>query len=81
MADDEVNKSPATVVFDATSLVKELRSTVISGKTKTYEWRVSQLNSLLKMVEDRDKEICDALFSDLSKPEMEAFIHEVCFII
>ncbi|KAI3745900.1 hypothetical protein L6452_08311 [Arctium lappa] len=84
MASEDVKNSPAaTVVFDtvaANSLVKELRSTVIAGKTKSYEWRASQLKSLLKMVEDRDKEICDALFSDLSKPETEAFIHEMALM-
>lgn len=79
MASEEQVKNSAFDTEAANCLVKELRGTVVAGKTKSYEWRVSQLKSLLKMVEERDKQICDALFSDLSKPEMEAFIHEVNF--
>ncbi|KAL8216206.1 hypothetical protein R6Q57_023043 [Mikania cordata] len=78
-----VNDSPAPAVFDSEAagcLVKELRGTFLSGKTRSYEWRLSQLKSLLKMMEDSEKQICDALFSDLSKPEMEAYIHEVAMI-
>ncbi|XP_015079962.1 aldehyde dehydrogenase family 3 member H1 [Solanum pennellii] len=63
--------------MDAEAIVKELRGTYGSGKTKSYEWRVSQLKALLKIAENHEKEITDALYSDLSKPELEAFIHEV----
>lgn len=48
-----------------------------SRKTKSYEWRVSQLKALFKIAENHEKEITDALYSDLSKPELEAFIHEI----
>lgn len=64
-------------MVDAEAIVKELRGTYGSGKTKSYEWRVSQLKALLKIAENHEKEIADALYSDLSKPELEAFIHEV----
>ncbi|CAH1453952.1 unnamed protein product [Lactuca virosa] len=80
MASEEQVKNSAFDTEAANCLVKELRGTVVAGKTKSYEWRVKQLKSLLKMVEERDKQICDALFSDLSKPEMEAFIHEIALI-
>ncbi|KAK1407755.1 hypothetical protein QVD17_39381 [Tagetes erecta] len=82
MASEEETKT-SSPVFDAEAascLMKELRGTFIAGKTKSFEWRSSQLKSLLKMVEDSDKQICDALFSDLSKPEMEAYIHEIAMI-
>ncbi|XP_055829263.1 aldehyde dehydrogenase [Solanum dulcamara] len=64
-------------IVDAEVIVKELRGTYESGKTKSYEWRVSQLKALLKIGENHEKEIADALYSDLSKPELEAFIHEI----
>lgn len=64
-------------MVDAEAIVKELRETYESGKTKSYEWRVSQLKALLKIAENHEKEIADALYSDLSKPELEAFIHEI----
>ncbi|MCE3052280.1 Aldehyde dehydrogenase 3 member H1 [Datura stramonium] len=64
-------------MVDAEAIVKELRGTYASGKTKKYEWRVSQLKALLRIAEHHEKEIADALNSDLSKPELEAFIHEI----
>lgn len=69
-----------TKFFDAaaaTELVKELRAIFISGNTRSYEWRVSQLESLLKLCVDHEEDICDALRSDLSKPALESIIHEV----
>lgn len=67
-------------VFDgeaARLVVNELRATVATGKTKSYEWRVSQLKSLIKLSEEHETEIVDALRSDLSKPEFESFVQEV----
>ncbi|THG05972.1 hypothetical protein TEA_008379 [Camellia sinensis var. sinensis] len=60
----------------ATSLVKELRGTFTSEKTKSYEWRVSQLKSLLKLTNDHEKEITNALRPDLSKPVFESYVYE-----
>uniref|UniRef100_A0A9I9CZ22 Aldehyde dehydrogenase n=1 Tax=Cucumis melo TaxID=3656 RepID=A0A9I9CZ22_CUCME len=71
-----------TKFFDAaaaTELVKELRAIFISGNTRSYEWRVSQLESLLKLCVDHEEDICDALRSDLSKPALESIIHEFQF--
>nr|XP_043640196.1 aldehyde dehydrogenase family 3 member H1 [Erigeron canadensis] len=79
--EEQVKHSPA--VFDteaAEGLLKELRATVNTGKTKSYEWRQSQLKNLLKMIESSEKQICEALFSDLSKPELESFVHEIAMI-
>lgn len=70
----------AKVVLDgeaASALVKELRGTFASSKTRSYQWRVSQLNGLLKLATDHEAEIVDALNSDLSKPEFESLIYEV----
>ena len=66
--------------FDADragALVKELRECFDNGKTKSYDWRVSQLESIVKMVDEREKDILAALHQDLSKPEHEAFVSEV----
>ncbi|KAL2342886.1 hypothetical protein Fmac_004171 [Flemingia macrophylla] len=67
-------------VFDgekANFLVRELRKNFDSGRTKSYEWRVSQLEAIVKMLEEKEEEITDALYKDLSKPQFEAFISEV----
>ncbi|XP_011653786.1 aldehyde dehydrogenase family 3 member H1 [Cucumis sativus] len=69
-----------TKLFDAaaaTDLVNELRAIFNSGNTRSYEWRVSQLESLLKLCVDHEEDICDALRSDLSKPALESIIHEI----
>ncbi|XP_058186488.1 aldehyde dehydrogenase family 3 member H1-like isoform X2 [Rhododendron vialii] len=72
--------SPLSVMAEeerASALVKELRECFNTGKTKNYEWRVSQLENILKMIEQREKDILSALHKDLSKPQQEAFISEV----
>ncbi|KAL2941849.1 Aldehyde dehydrogenase family 3 member I1 chloroplastic [Bienertia sinuspersici] len=69
--------------FDADQagiLVKELKSQFDSGKTKTYEWRLAQLESLSRMMDEKEKDITEALYKDLSKPEFEAFIAEISMI-
>ncbi|KAK3020465.1 hypothetical protein RJ639_047119 [Escallonia herrerae] len=58
-------------------LVKDLRKVYRSGKTKSYEWRVSQLKRILKMVEEKERDIIKALQEDLSKPELESYISEI----
>lgn len=67
-------------VFDkekADLLVKELRKSFDSGKTRSYEWRISQLEGIAKMLDEKEKEIINALDKDISKPALEAFITEV----
>lgn len=66
--------------FDAAETMKELRGTYESGKTRSYEWRVSQLKGLLKLANFHEKEIVDALHSDLSKPELESFLQEIALM-
>lgn len=66
--------------FDAeagSNLVKELRETFATGKTRNYEWRVSQLNALLKLAQDHEQQIIDALRNDLDKPPLETVAYEV----
>lgn len=67
-------------VFDAeaaAAMVKGLRGSFASGKTRSYEWRVSQIQSLFKLCVDHEEDFCDALRSDLSKPVLESIVHEV----
>ncbi|KAJ0097554.1 hypothetical protein Patl1_28070 [Pistacia atlantica] len=58
-------------------LMKELRTSFNSGKTKSYEWRISQLQSIAKMIEENERGIIQALFEDLSKPQFESFVSEI----
>lgn len=61
----------------ANMLVQDLRQQFDSGKTKAYEWRVAQLEGISRMIDEREKEIVEAVHKDLSKPEFEAFVAEV----
>ncbi|KAL6525069.1 hypothetical protein OROMI_030662 [Orobanche minor] len=58
-------------------VARDLRSVYSGGKTKAYDWRVSQLKALLNLTTHHETEIIEALRSDLNKPELEAFVHEV----
>ena len=61
----------------ASAMVEELRRGFATGKTRSFEWRESQLKSLLRLLADHEPEIVDALRSDLSKPELESIVYEV----
>ncbi|XP_011031097.1 PREDICTED: aldehyde dehydrogenase family 3 member H1-like [Populus euphratica] len=65
---------------EAPSLVKELKESFRTGRTRSYEWRVSQLKGIEKIVEEREKDISEALYKDLSKPEFEAFVSEIAAV-
>ncbi|KAF3334183.1 Aldehyde dehydrogenase family 3 member H1 [Carex littledalei] len=69
-----------TEVFNrekAEATVKALRESFRSGKTKTYEWRASQLEGIAKLIKEKESDITEALKSDLAKPEMETYLHEI----
>ncbi|GMH00710.1 hypothetical protein Nepgr_002549 [Nepenthes gracilis] len=60
-----------------TLMVEELRGTFNAGKTRSYEWRVAQLKGIIKMMDDREQEIIEALRLDLGKPEFESAVYEI----
>ncbi|KAK8692213.1 hypothetical protein V6N13_075687 [Hibiscus sabdariffa] len=74
------SQSEGKAVFDTESakeVLKELRASFVAGKTKSYEWRVSQLTAILKMLQENEQPIVSALRDDLSKPELESSIFEI----
>nr|DAD24665.1 TPA_asm: hypothetical protein HUJ06_026129 [Nelumbo nucifera] len=64
----------------AAALLKELRVSFASGKTKSYGWRVQQLKNVLRMVDENEKAIVEALRLDLAKPKFEAFVNEISLV-
>ncbi|KAF1868833.1 hypothetical protein Lal_00048112 [Lupinus albus] len=60
--------------------VNELRENFTSGKTRSYAWRVSQLNALSNLIDDHEQEIVHALHSDLSKPPLETVAYEIALL-
>ncbi|KAG4147690.1 hypothetical protein ERO13_D05G238500v2 [Gossypium hirsutum] len=74
------NKAENKAVFDAESakeVVKELRDSFVTGKTKSHRWRVTQLKAMLKMLDENEPQIVAALRDDLSKPEFESSLYEI----
>lgn len=57
--------------------VAELRRTFESGLTLPYKWRLGQLKALEAMVKSHKKEILEAIYKDLRKPEAEADMTEL----
>lgn len=76
----EMIKTEENETFDANkgaALVRELRESFDSGTTRSYEWRITQLEQVARMIEEKEAEIFEALHTDLSKPKFEAYISEV----
>ncbi|CAI0599269.1 unnamed protein product [Linum tenue] len=61
---------------EAKQLVNELRVAYDSGRTRSYSWRVAQLKNILRMCDDSEKEVVEALHKDLAKPELESTLYE-----
>lgn len=49
--------------------------------TKPIEFRIEQLKKLKQVIKKNEKEILDALYQDLRKPEFEAYTNEVGFAL
>ncbi|GLT66198.1 hypothetical protein SLA2020_385800 [Shorea laevis] len=64
----------------AALLVKDLRNNFRSGRTRSYEWRVAQLQSIWRMIDENEKMIVEALYEDLGKPELESFTAEITML-
>lgn len=71
----------STPDLDAPALVAELRTTFASGTTKSIDWRKGQLKALRRMLVEREDHFLSALASDLGKPNIEAFVTEIAFVL
>jgi aldehyde dehydrogenase (NAD+) len=59
------------------NVVEEARTAFESGKTKSFDWRNSQLKALLKLLQEREDVLFRVLKDDLGKHRVEAFRDEV----
>lgn len=57
--------------------MEELRQTFKTGKTKDVEWRKAQLKAIIKLLDDNQNKIFQALERDLGKHPVEAYRDEV----
>lgn len=58
-------------------VLNKVRNAYSSGKTRNVDFRVRQLRSLLRMYEENEVELTEALYKDLRKPKHEAKLLEV----
>ena len=66
--------------LDINQLLDEHRRYFEKGETKSVSFRLQQLDVLLKAVKRYEKEIQEALYKDLHKPEFEAYATEIGFL-
>ena len=65
---------------DIETIVKNCRIFFGTNKTKSYEFRISQLLKLQEVLNQNKKELLNALYSDLHKTEMEGFFSEFAIV-
>lgn len=51
-----------------------LKNSYRSGITKTYEWRLQELQNIRKFLIECEQEILDALSQDLGRCQLEAWV-------
>jgi aldehyde dehydrogenase (NAD+) len=57
--------------------VTHLRATFRSGRTRPIEWRLGQLDAIVRMVDEREKEFAAALAEDLGRQPVEAWLADL----
>ncbi|XP_074035963.1 aldehyde dehydrogenase, dimeric NADP-preferring [Leptinotarsa decemlineata] len=60
--------------------VAAARDAFNSGVTKSYAFRLKQIKSLLKLVEENKEILTEAIIKDVRKPKFEAVIFEVNYV-
>lgn len=70
-----------TTAVDAPALVRRLRVTFSSGRTRSLEWRRAQLRALRSMLVREADTIGAALRADLGKSPTETHLTETGFVI
>jgi aldehyde dehydrogenase (NAD+) len=75
-----VSASRNTDVATAHSIpdtVAQLRATFRSGRTRPIEWRLAQLDAIIRLVTEREAEFAEALEKDLGRPAVEAWLADL----
>lgn len=64
-----------------TSLLEALRSSFISGMTRSYAFRKEQLQKLKKAILEYEQELYNALYADLKKSPEESWVTELGLVV
>ena len=67
----------ATSTANIQETIAKQRAFFATGKTKDYDFRVSQLQKLSHLIKENEQLILDAIYADLRKPAIEAFGSEI----
>ena len=78
-ADLKQQNNAATTKEEIVGIVARQRSFFKTGATKSYEYRIENLNKLKTALVKYERELLAALKQDLGKPEFEAYLSETGF--
>ena len=67
----------ATPISDIAPTVARVRDTFATGVTRSYEWRMEQLNAFEHLMQVEEQNFYDALYADVRKPRLEAYGSEI----
>lgn len=71
------NSRPALDRPDVPAAVARARRGFASGRTRTVEWRLEQLNNLVRLLDEREEQIAAALAQDLGRSKEEAWFGDI----
>jgi len=66
--------------LNMTGIVNSCRGAFLTGKTRPLQWRKSQLKNLLRLLDDNEAVLCEALGKDLKKPKQECITLEIEYL-
>jgi aldehyde dehydrogenase (NAD+) len=72
--------STALQPSEAELKVKALRDYFHSHATRPYQWRMSQLGQVIKLLDEKETELMDALMKDSGKAEFTAYSGDIAFV-
>jgi aldehyde dehydrogenase (NAD+) len=68
---------PTAAATDIASIVEGVRTTFASGRTRSVEWRRTQLEALENLMTENEGRIADALAQDLDRSPFESWLADV----
>src|ERR1700732_1035124 len=68
--------APSSQPNGATEL-SDLREVFATGRTRGLRWRLSQLEAIERLCDEREADIAAALHADLGRPTVEAWLGDV----
>ncbi len=70
-------EAAATNTPDIPGTVRRMRETFASGRTRSVEWRKQQLNALVRLMNENEGAIMEALDKDLGRSPFEAWLADI----